>query len=128
MNSSQRQLNRHLGWMRVFFFQTDISDSLAVCLHNMCASEGVGFRIDGGSIPIADGLNKLSADPLKYAISGGGDYELVFTVSPEDFPLVEQRINAVKIGSVTSGGGVVLVDAEGSRAVEKEGYEHFAKN
>ena len=47
----------------------DVSDGLALDLHRLADSSGVGFRLD--SVPVADGAT------LEEALGGGEDYELL---------------------------------------------------
>lgn len=66
----------------------DVSDGLAVDLGHLTDSSGVGCRIDEQSIPVDPQLGWLSeelkgeVDPLTTAITGGEDFELLFTIAP----------------------------------------------
>ena len=62
----------------------DLSDGLSTDLPRLCAASGVGARIEESSVPISDALieaeDALSIDPLRLALSGGDDYELLATL------------------------------------------------
>ena len=64
----------------------DISDGLSSDLAHICDESGVGAHIIAEEIPFSRSLlaasDKLGKSPLYYALSGGEDYELLFTVPP----------------------------------------------
>ena len=70
-------------------------------------------------------------DPVREALAGGDDYELLFTVAGETMgPLraVERLIGGLKltrIGIVTRTPGVAIIHADGRREPVTGGYEHF---
>lgn len=61
----------------------DISDGLVADLTHVADESGVGFRIDAGRLPMDENYttlaNELLLDPIKLALTGGEDYELLFT-------------------------------------------------
>ncbi|MEO1526091.1 MAG: thiamine-phosphate kinase [Planctomycetota bacterium] len=76
----------------------DVSDGLSLDLDRLCASSGVGVELSMDDIPIHDDAIKLSESsgrtPLEHAWSDGEDFELLFTVSPED----AAKLEAAKLG------------------------------
>ena len=68
----------------------DCSDGLASEIIHLCNASGLGARIFEKNIPIDDetylAATEFNVSPLTAALNGGEDYELVFTVSQEDFP------------------------------------------
>lgn len=97
----------------------DLSDGLSSDLPRLCAASGVGARVTAAKIPTVQSAArnfKSGADPLRLALDGGDDYELLFTVLPNQtkFPLRSFRGTPLTpIGVVTSGKQIVLADEHG---------------
>ncbi len=108
----------------------DISDGLLRDVGHICEESGVGVDIFLENIPISDAAHRLAEelglDPLRAALAGGEDYELVLIADQRLAPLLVEELPATVIGRVREGEGVVLLDAEG-RVVDapETGYEHF---
>jgi len=83
----------------------DISDGLASETLHICKQSNVGCRIFEDKIPIDDETRKLAMDfkiiPSVAALSGGEDYELLFTISQGDFPKIEPVHGISIIGHMT---------------------------
>lgn len=94
----------------------DISDGLALSLHDLARVNPLCFRIQSARVPIPPGIPKERA--LKLALFGGGDYELLFTIPPERLPI--EGFGIMVIGRVEEGQGVFL----DSEPLEARGYEH----
>ncbi len=64
----------------------DVSDGLAADLHHILKQSQVGAVLDAGAIPISQAALEANdhRSPLQHALSDGEDFELIFTVSPED--------------------------------------------
>ncbi|MBI1748164.1 MAG: thiamine-phosphate kinase [Acidobacteria bacterium] len=112
----------------------DISDGLATDLHHLCRESKVGARVYIESLPVSDVALRLESDPLAAALTGGEDYELLFTASPykakkllKAYPKHFSRIT--EIGEITSGRAVRLLDVNGrARALAATGHDHFRSN
>ena len=95
----------------------DISDGLALSLYDMLeANPAIGYAIDTHNLPRAPGIPEPMATAL--ALYGAGDFELLFTIAAEKFPV--PGVGAMAVGKVVSGHSVV---ADGA-ALEKRGYQH----
>ena len=114
-----------LARRRVATAAMDISDGLSTDLRHICDESGVAAEIDASALPVWPGAS------LEQALNGGEDYELLFTVpAPARVPRAISGVAVTRIGRVVrrrkGRPAVVLVSAEGSRALEACGWEHFA--
>lgn len=113
----------------------DISDGLTSDLCHICDESGAGARIYKERIPISPELKEASAlfktDPLSYALRGGEDYELLFTVSEDKVEDVMKaeiagRPLATMIGEIVEGERTII-DRDGNKNyLVPSGYDHFA--
>lgn len=98
----------------------DVSDGLAADLYHILEESGVGCRLDAQAIPIAEAarLSRDSRTPLEHALGDGEDFELLFTLSPEEgqrllrTPPFETPIH--KIGEITEDRTAWLVQSNGT--------------
>ncbi len=111
----------------------DISDGLFIDLSRLCDESGTGAIIYSDQVPIspelAEASGLLGMDALKMAVSGGEDYEILFTSS--NFPLeaynASHDIKVSCIGEITASERAVI-DKEGKRSpLTAAGYEHFGQ-
>jgi thiamine-monophosphate kinase len=108
----------------------DVSDGLASEIHHICEASDVGAQLFGPALPIAvETRNTASAfgeDVDVYALFGGEDYELLFTI-PEDQldPLDPQTFSV--IGTVRPADeGVQIQQPDGENVpLEPGGFDHF---
>ena len=111
----------------------DISDGLLADAGHIAAASDVGIDLLANSIPISSSLSSIytEKEALEFALSGGDDYELMYTV-PQD-ALVEayamaatEGIKLTKIGMVTEGSHVRCLSGENEDIILKtKGYKHF---
>ncbi len=109
----------------------DISDGLASEANEIAHASKVGLRIFADRIPLSPAIRQAAAAagrrPLDYALYGGEDFQLIFTLSQEAWaglPAGAGRLTAV--GEVTGRAGeVVLVTDAGTSRLEPKGYNHF---
>lgn len=110
----------------------DSSDGLAWCLHELARMSKVGFVID--KVPVDSEVEKFASinnlDAFDLAFYGGEEYELVFTVKPENWEGAKALIRGVggrliPIGKATSNENVFLEANGTKRAIEPRGWEHF---
>ena len=92
----------------------DISDGLASEILHICSQSKVGVKLYEEKIPIdPQTFNRaveLSIDPSVCALSGGEDYELLFTINQSDFEKIKGNPNLTIIGHiVNSSEGCALV-------------------
>ncbi len=110
----------------------DSSDGLAISLHDLQRSSGVGFRLESlDASPAAREFAELNdLNPLDLALYGGEEYEIVFTVRPGGLHPAREFLRAVgcelvELGVATSDRKIVLVEDGEEKPVRKEGWEHF---
>lgn len=112
----------------------DVSDGLSSELLHICKESNVGCRVYEDKIPIdyqtALMAEELHMSPLTAALSGGEDYELLFTVPLTDHRKVE-FINGVRmIGYITEADkGCCLVAPDGTEIpIHAQGWNAFNKS
>ncbi|MDI6784121.1 MAG: thiamine-phosphate kinase, partial [bacterium] len=118
---------------------TDSSDGLASDLRNIGLASGVGATVFAAQIPVHDAVKKVAElakkNPLDFALHGGEDYELVFTMPP-DAALdvkseVEKKLNLPVsiIGEIVpKEQGITILHPDGStETLTRFGYNHFIK-
>lgn len=126
---------RQLAQGRLASAAIDVSDGLAGDVRHLCEESGVGCLIDARTLPLSPQLRAharaRARDPVSYALSGGEDYELLFTVPPAKTPrvdaLIHQRLlRATAIGLMTPRRqGLRLIGKDGTtRPLTAKGYEH----
>lgn len=110
----------------------DLSDGLSSDLHHICMHSDVGARIDEGRIPIVSQARHIAdefqQDALDYALSGGEDYELLFSLPETEFKNIAGHHDISVIGKITpKEQGIVLSDIYGmSIPLNKPGgFDHF---
>ena len=94
----------------------DDSDGIALSLYDLMSVNGYGFAIDSAKLPLAAGIPAVQAREL--ALHGGGDYELIFTIRPDKFPVA--GVPSTVIGTVVA---EKTVTVDGS-PLAKRGYQH----
>ncbi len=109
----------------------DISDGLLADLRHVCEASGVGARIGVGRLPVhAAVADNFGERARELALSGGEDYELLFTGRAEavDSVKMEMACPVTIIGEITEGepGEISLFDADGNPVkINRAGWTHF---
>lgn len=109
----------------------DISDGLLADLNHLCEASQVGACLTMESIPVHPLLLQLTPNGLKFATTGGDDYELCFTVPVSRERMFLEAVQAsgltcYKIGSIEPGTGLRgLNENQQSVTLKPKGYTHF---
>lgn len=112
----------------------DISDGLASELHHIGKQSKVGFNIWDQNIPVNDNTYetalKFNIGPVTCAMNGGEDYELLLTVSREDYEKIKTHFDIVGIGEVTPPeDGINVVTKGGTpHPIQAQGWNHFKED
>ena len=107
----------------------DISDGLLQDLGHILKGSQVGAQLNLVDIPLSEAALQLGQPKaLPYALSGGDDYQLLFTISPEHEPLLLTHVAGMAervscIGHITSN-TMKITDTFGIE-MNREGYQHF---
>lgn len=122
-----------LGEERLATAMIDLSDGLSSDINHLCAASNVGALIDASLLPIDERVVELcgrrALDPLQLALHGGEDFELLFTVKPENVAQLPRRVDGVeikRIGQIASASDGVKI-SEGTRVwdLRPGGWKHF---
>jgi thiamine-monophosphate kinase len=109
----------------------DISDGLGSEVHHICRQSAVGACIEAASIPLHDDVlmaaRSLGKNPLEFALSGGEDFELLFSIAPERVPDLERTgLRCYPVGRIVAPAeGITLIHPDGDRSPLPGGYDHF---
>lgn len=109
----------------------DISDGLASEIKHLCKESDLGCKIYEDKIPIDPTVvrtaEEFKLDPSLCALSGGEDYELLFSIPQEDYPKIKANPNLSVIGHFTGPNtGCYLVGRDDSMAeITAQGWDSF---
>ena len=99
----------------------DISDGLSSEILHICKQSNVGCVLHEDKIPVDEASRqfafKLDLDPTACALSGGEDYELLFTIKQEDYDKIVLNEQISVIGYITE-------PAHGSHIITRSGNKH----
>lgn len=111
----------------------DISDGLYADLHKLMVCSKVGAVVYAEKIPLSAELTRCCdlKKALNFALTGGEDYELCFTVPEKNKQKLERIFSELQtpvteIGTIVSEKTLSVLDSRGNPiTVTHEGYEHF---
>lgn len=109
----------------------DVSDGLASEILHICQDSKVGCKLYEDKIPIDpmtyETAREFGLDPTVCALSGGEDYELLFTVPQSDFDKVKNQLDITIIGHITeAAAGCYLVSKSGNvHELKAQGWNAF---
>jgi len=110
----------------------DISDGLSSEIMHLCKHSEVGCDVYENKIPLDPQVimtcEEFNIDSTTIALNGGEDYELLMTISQEDFPKIKANPNLTVIGYVTdkSAGMHLVTRAEEKIALKAQGWNSLS--
>lgn len=123
-----------LGRTRTATACMDLSDGLADAVSAIARASGTGAIIDAGALPIPsparDWFSARGQDPVIAAITGGDDYELLFSVPPRRHGRLRTVIRqgrgvpVTRIGELTSA-PAILLKTDAATEPLPSGFNHF---
>ena len=111
----------------------DISDGLASELLHICNASKVGAILEEGNVPIRQEAQlqalEFNMDPITCALSGGEDYQLLFTIDPADTEKIRFLPDIYISGEIVpAADGVKLHTVGGNiHPITAQGYNHFTE-
>ena len=111
----------------------DISDGLSSEILHLCKQSGVGCNLYEDKIPldptVISACEEFSIDSTMVALSGGEDYELLFTIDQKEFPKIKGNPNLTVVGHMTDKNeGVHLISRNNTKIpITAQGWNSLAK-
>ncbi|MEY2924435.1 MAG: Thiamine-monophosphate kinase [Bacteroidota bacterium] len=112
----------------------DVSDGLASEVFHLCKESKIGVKLYEEKIPIDqqtyDTALELNLSPTTAALSGGDDFELMFTISQNDYSKIEHSPDFSVIGYCTAPHeGIDIITKSGNLVpLEAQGWENYKPN
>ena len=110
----------------------DISDGLASELHHICRQSGVGAYIEESGVSIHPDAQMMAInfklDPITCALSGGEDYELLFTIDPSDVEKLKYLPDIYIAGEIVPKEDGIKLHTKGGNVhpIAAQGWQHFS--
>jgi thiamine-monophosphate kinase len=123
------KLGRELSRLNLASAMIDISDGLSVDLAHMCEESDCGAEVYLDKLPVSPELKALQRRAYDFALNGGEDYQLLFSVSDTKLAALSKLNNEFgfyKIGKIIEQKGIFVVDRPGRRKkLHPNPWHHF---
>lgn len=112
----------------------DISDGLSSEIIHLCKSSNVGMNLFEEKLPLDPAViavcEEFNLDSTTILLSGGEDYELLFTVDQDDYDKIKANPNLTIIGHMTDeSAGMHLITRAGEQVeMQARGWNHLNDN
>jgi thiamine-monophosphate kinase len=110
----------------------DVSDGLLADALKLARASGCGVELEAARLPLSAPLRALGSERARsFALTGGDDYELCFTVPVQRLERLEADLPSAhwgytRIGTIRVETGAHVRDESGVKTVAAPGYDHFA--
>lgn len=111
----------------------DLSDGLIADLQHICKASGVGANIVVDALPLSNVMRDTleQEEAIELALSGGDDYELLFTVAEDnkvgmETSLSHAGINITCIGQINASEKITTTLNNKPVSISTSGFEHFS--
>ncbi len=109
----------------------DISDGLSSDLNRICSQSKAGAIVEAQKIPISEAAKKCD-DPFASVLNDGEDFELLFTLSADEFKKLRTRwdmdLGITEIGTITQNSGMLIKMPDGTVSeLRPLGYDHLSE-
>ncbi|MFM7645962.1 MAG: thiamine-phosphate kinase [Sphingomonadales bacterium] len=111
----------------------DISDGLSPEILHLCKQSELGCVLYEEKIPVSEATRlaayKFEIDPTACALSGGEDYELLFTLSQADYDklVLNEQIRVIGYMTEAEQGARIITKGGSTHALTAQGWNHLAK-
>ena len=109
----------------------DVSDGLASEIFHICKQSRVGAIIEESGVPLHPDTEMMALqfklDPITCALSGGEDYELLFTIDQKDLEKVKYLPDIYIAGEITDNSEGIKLHTKGGNIhpLKAQGWKHF---
>ncbi|MEO5945932.1 MAG: thiamine-phosphate kinase [Chitinophagaceae bacterium] len=109
----------------------DVSDGLSSEILHLCKDSSLGCVLYEEKIPIAEEMKKAAykfeIDPTACALSGGEDYELLFTIAQADHDklILNEQISVIGYMTDADQGAHILTKGGGKHKITAQGWNHL---
>lgn len=109
----------------------DISDGLSSEIFHICKESGVGAFLEESGVPIHPEAEMMALqfklDPITCALNGGEDYELLFTIDPQDVEKVKYLPDIYIAGEIVPPEEGIKLHTKGGNIhpLKAQGWKHF---
>jgi thiamine-monophosphate kinase len=111
-------LGMELARLKLASAMIDISDGLSADLGHLCEESGCGAEVYVDRLPVSAELKALQKRARDFALNGGEDYQLLFTVAERKMGTLLQlkkKYTLTSIGKMIEGKGIVAIDSRNRR-------------
>lgn len=112
----------------------DVSDGLSSEVLHLCKQSNLGCVLYEEKIPVAEQMKqaayKFEIDPTACALSGGEDYELVFTIPQSEYEklVLNEEISVIGYMTEPEAGATIITKGGSKYPVTAQGWNHLSAN